>query len=186
MIGQAPGWINPKESTTSALQKNAAAPERNKWMHWLRSQHLLWSESMQGPYNSGISHGNDSLGQDWFTFCNRPTRSPTDKAYSLESVQKKLNLTFVRCVRCSFGYRIRIGEDKKLSLTFVRCSFGCTRRCGNAAFMLNRPVMGSISCRLYVYNTYICMCIYNSCITTIGYLYYNYTTIWHTNRLDMS
>ena len=130
MIGQAPEWINPPESTSSALQKNAAAPKRNKWMHWLRSQHLLWSESMQGPYNSGISHGNDSLGQDWFTFCNRPTRSPTDKAYSLESVQKKLNLTFVRCVRCSFGWGTRIGENKKLSLTFVQCSFGWRTRIG--------------------------------------------------------
>ena len=99
MIGQAPEWINPPESTSSALQKNAAAPKRNKWMHWLRSQHLLWSESMQGPYNSGISHGNDSLGQDWFTFCNRPTRSPTDKAYSLESVQKKVESNF--CSLCS-------------------------------------------------------------------------------------
>ena len=83
-----------------------------------------------GPYNSRISHGNDSLGQDWFTFCNRPTRSPTDKAYSLESVQKKLNLTFVRCVRCSFGWGTRIGENKKLSLTFVQCSFGWRIRIG--------------------------------------------------------
>ena len=108
----------------------------------------------------------------------QPGRQQTRHICSLESVQKKLNLTFVRCVRCSFGWgtrtgenkklsltfvqcsfgwRIRIGENKKLSLTFVRCSFGCTRRCGNAAFMLNRPVMGSISCRLYVYNTYMYM-----------------------------
>ena len=27
MIGQAPEWINPPESTSSALQKNAAAPK---------------------------------------------------------------------------------------------------------------------------------------------------------------